>query len=75
MFLSNTNTYTGKQRKLALSTIFTFLFSVFTPTIFALGEFVPYSTTLQNAGLISRELVGNAPIISREALQIAIGLG
>ncbi len=75
MFLVNTKTYTSFQRKIASVALFSLLFSITSPAIAAFGEFLPYSDTLRNAGIISRDLISSRAIMYREALHVAIGLG
>lgn len=75
MFLANTQTYTGKQRKTALLSLFVLLFSFCSPVFANVTEFSVYSDTLKSKGIIERDLVSNRAIIYREALHIAIGIG
>jgi hypothetical protein len=75
MVLKNTNTYTAKQRKIALITLAVFIFSLAAPVMAQIGEFVSYSDILRGRGIIDRELSSNQAITYREALHIGIGVG
>ena len=74
MFSENTKTYTPFQKKIASIALFTFLFSITSPVLAAFSEFLPYSDSLRNAGLISRDLISSRAIMYREALHVAIGI-